>query len=299
MALFATLTSALTGLLLLFDTTASTVATRAVAGLTSQSVQTTSTGTPFRGRLLNAARLPEASPDYKLQFYSRKNGFTFATTELVAGIQGVAAAMTHQFPGTGPLVLGSLSRKRGGDIPLSRSHNSGRDLDIAFYMETHDGEPVDSRYHNFLDDGRSQQRPRSFRFDRRRNWALCRALLEEPSLRIQWLILQPALEELLVAYAREQREPPELIERFQQVTDLPGYAGRHDNHLHVRIQCSPEDWAQGCDPAGPVWPWHHELVAAMKRASVGPARELKAPEPHRRRAALAQVRTSGQFHLCQ
>jgi penicillin-insensitive murein endopeptidase len=66
--------------------------------------------------------------------------------------------------------------------------------------------------------------------------------------------------------------------RLEVVMLEPHPGGPHDDHIHVRTACSPEEEAGGCETGGPVRPWlsspamaddevpsDAELVAALVR----------------------------------
>jgi hypothetical protein len=108
-------------------------------------------------------------------------------------------------------------------------------------------------------------------FDVRRNWALVRALLEEPGIEIQYLFIHARLRERLLAYAAEQGEDPSLLERAEALLHQPGDSAPHDDHLHVRIFCAGDDRAYGCRDAGPVRWWkkrYKYMVPTVPRIGV-------------------------------
>ena len=41
--------------------------------------------------------------------------------------------------------------------------------------------------------------------------------------------------------------------KAEQVMQQPGDSLPHDDHIHVRIACEPEEYATGCDGGGPQW----------------------------------------------
>ncbi|MDP6945250.1 MAG: penicillin-insensitive murein endopeptidase, partial [Myxococcota bacterium] len=95
-----------------------------------QSAQTTSrsVGAPNGGRLVRGHRLPRAGPG----FVRRARGNQFGTAETIALIRFAGARLAEAYPGTTPLLVGDISRERGGRLRPHRSHQSGRDVDIAF-----------------------------------------------------------------------------------------------------------------------------------------------------------------------
>jgi penicillin-insensitive murein endopeptidase len=79
---------------------------------------------------------------------------------------------------------------------------------------------------------------------------------------VQFLFISRPLEALIVDYARARGEPLELIYRAQTVMLQPGDSLPHDDHLHVRIACSPEEIRGGCSGGGPYWEWLPPLPSA-------------------------------------
>ncbi len=213
--------------------------TTAIDRAVSQSV-----GTPQTGRLLGGTRLPVASdPHVRALARTAKADTLWGTSELVALVRDVAAAVARQH-GQVPLTVGNLSRRGGGDIGASVSHNSGRDADLAFYLLDARGKSV--RWHTMLhcDDSGVVQRPadaRGFRFDTARNWALIRHLLSHPAVVVQWIFVAAPLRNMLLDHALRVGEPASLRERARRVLVQPSDSARHDDHFHVRIACPPGD----------------------------------------------------------
>jgi penicillin-insensitive murein endopeptidase len=195
-------------------------------------------------------------------------GTQYATDELVEALKDVAQRVAREYPG-GILGIGDLSQRGGGDSVLHRSHENGRDADLIYYAVDDHAQPVapaDSMPRYPYRDLRARTPlkpdhgvvygPFSPRwFDVPRNWALVRALLEEPRIEIQYLFMNEKLRERVLAYAVENNEDPALIERASALLHQPGDSMPHDDHLHVRIFCAQDDRAQGCVDRGPVRWW--------------------------------------------
>ena len=106
---------------------------------------------------------------------------------------------------------------------------------------------------------------RFLRLDVERQWQLVKALVEDPEARVQWLFVSRPVEAILLEWARARGESGDTIVRAMDVMLQPGPpAQSHDDHLHVRIACTTEEVASGCEPSGPVRPW----IAAADAASV-------------------------------
>jgi penicillin-insensitive murein endopeptidase len=89
-------------------------------------------------------------------------------------------------------------------------------------------------------------------FDRARNWALIRALLQEPTVDIQKIYIYEPLKHLLLAHARAAGEPNALIARADAVMTQPLDSSKHNDHIHVRIACPAGDRLLGCRDSAEV-----------------------------------------------
>ena len=227
-----------------------------------------SVGSFAHGCLRHGARLPAKGEGYVIPpLWSVRNS-NYATDELVEALAHVARRVRREYPGS-QLGIGDLSQRGGGDSVLHRSHENGRDADLIYYAVDESGKPVapaDAMPRYPFGDLRARQpgpqehgvvygafSPRVF--DVRRNWALVRALLEEPRIEIQYLFIHEPLKQRLLEYARDQDEDPALLERADALLHQPGDSLPHDDHLHVRIFCSQDDRAYGCSDRGPIRWW--------------------------------------------
>ena len=103
---------------------------------------------------------------------------------------------------------------------------------------------------------------------------------------MQWLFISTPLEALIIEYARARGEDPELVWHAESVMQQPGDSSPHDDHLHLRIACTPDEALAGCEGGGPYWPWLPSLPdgpspdddGALLQALLGPLgeRELMA-----------------------
>jgi len=194
-------------------------------------------------------------------------GNRYGTDEMVLAIQRAARRVRREYPG-GTLGVGDLSPRGGGESQFHRSHENGRDADLIFYaVDERDrpATPVSAMPRYNVADLRayapnptpgvnfSSFSPR--RFDVRRNWALVRALLQDPYAEIQYLFCHEALKQRLLDHARAIGEDLDLVERAQEILHQPGDSLPHDDHLHVRLFCASDDRAYGCLDRGPVRWW--------------------------------------------
>lgn len=213
-----------------------------------------SVGLPHRGVLTGAAALPKEGPGFRRL---RDNDIRWGNPRLVGSIQRAAAAVSSARPGGEPLLVADLSAKHGGPVPRHRSHRTGRDADILFYATTPDGRPVTSPgFVRFGRDGLADAGERRFvRFDVERNWRFVRALMTDPEASIQFIFVARWIEALLIEQALASGEDLETVWRAQVVLRQPGDSAAHDDHFHIRIACTPDEAARGCEGGGPHRAW--------------------------------------------
>jgi penicillin-insensitive murein endopeptidase len=212
-----------------------------------------SVGLPHDGRLTNAVPLPRNGDGYRVICH---DGLHYGTPRLVGAIQRAAAEVARLRPGGTPLPVCDLSGPAGGKTARHRSHQSGRDADLLFYALTADGRPWQVQFVRFGADGLAEPSPGSFvRLDVERQWLLVRALVTDPEASVQWLFVSHSIEALLVEYARARGEDPEIVWRAESVMMEPWDSLPHDDHLHLRLACTPGEAVAGCLGGGPYWPW--------------------------------------------
>lgn len=245
-----------------------------------------SMGSTADGFLLRHAQLPVEGQHHAVLPKWRARRTHYGTEELVAILLHTGQQVRAEHDGGPRLMLGNLSVAGGGDIEWSRSHNSGRDADIAFYV-LKDGEPVEAP--SLLSFG-PDLRSGAYTFDVPRNWSATKALLTHPEIQVQWLFVATWLKEAMLQHARENHEPEALIERAEQVLWQPTDSTPHKDHLHLRIYCSKEDLLEGCLNSGPVWAWIDTYEAAFEARVTSLIKGLGDPDPVIRRQVLAYMK---------
>ena len=222
---------------------------------------TGSVGVPNQGVQTGAVELPAAGKGFVR--YRPKGKNHWGRPRLVSALQRIAAEVETELPG-GVLVIGDLGAKGGGKIPGHASHRSGRDVDLLFFALTPAGAPLQNPgFVRFEADGLAVL-PDSgdyVRLDVAREWLLVKKLVTDADIGVQFLFISRPLEALLMDYARARGEPLELQYRAQTVMLQPGDSLPHDDHLHLRIACAPEETPGGCSGGGPYWEWLPELPA--------------------------------------
>ena len=232
-----------------------------------------SVGLPFDGRLRQGVLLRE-SDHVRYAGEYRAGGRFWGTTELVNLIERAAARVAQRLPGA-RLSVGELSAQNGGRVSGHRSHQNGRDVDIAFYMLDGDDRPFDPfGFAAFDRRGLGMQPNESLHFDDARNWELIRRLLTDPDARVQYVFVADTLKNRLLATARRRGAPRAAIARAEQALVQPSHGHPHRNHFHVRIYCPPADrpqcrdrepfhaWYPGTPPTAPAAPAADAIAAA-------------------------------------
>ena len=49
------------------------------------------------------------------------------------------------------------------------------------------------------------------------------------------------------------------MHQAESVLLQPGDSSAHDDHLHLRLACTPDEAIAGCLGGGPYWPWLPQL----------------------------------------
>src|SRR5262245_6557364 len=223
---------------------------------------------PSRGHLVDGVRLPDRVEGYVTRDVWRERDNRFGTDELIDLVTAVARRMKAQVPGV-KLVVADLSGKGGGErIAFHRSHQTGRDVDLLYYMRDANGQPFEpDAMHVF--DARARARDGSgIVIDIPRTWRLVKELLTAPEAPVQWIFMYQPIALRLIEHAEKIGEPEALVARARKACRQPGDSARHDDHMHVRVYCSAADRAYGCVDIGPM-----ELLAE-REAEPSPIDEL-------------------------
>lgn len=220
-----------------------------------------SLGTTSHGRLVHGLALPADHPSLRRRPVSVRRKAVHGTRELVGVLERVAARVAATWPGS-LLYVGDVSAERGGDIPHHVSHNSGRDVDLAFYMRDAGGRMRDSADFVRVDtDGRAGDGALSF--DVPRNWALVAGLVRDPHVQVQWIFVAAHLRRMLLDHGAGQSVDPAVLARARRVLLQPRGAAPHGDHFHVRIYCGEHERLQGCLNNGAIHRWVDAYDAAL------------------------------------
>jgi penicillin-insensitive murein endopeptidase len=234
-----------------------------------------SIGSPTEGHLLGGAHLEDA-PYLRIVPSYAGGDVRWGLEPLVAMIDRAARQVRRQYPDAVTSV-GHLSREGGGELDRHRSHESGRDGDIAFFVRSAAGRPLAaSHFVQFRGDGTAVGWPGAY-FDDARNWLLVTALVSDPEAHVTHLFVAAPLRARLLSYAERAGAPAAIRVRAAEVLQQPHGALPHDDHFHVRIACPSH--MSGCveNPA----PRTHHLVGMMHGRRGAPSRALVTPPPSR------------------
>lgn len=242
----------------------------------------TSIGSPTEGSVNPAVALPLTGAGYL--FNPRKDpARRHGTVELVQALVRSAAAVHEALPGN-DLIVGDLSMPTGGDIPGHASHRAGRDVDVMFYLLDDKGQPFPAKAIPLEPDGRGvdyQDLTKSdddvaVRLDVPRTWAFVEALVSNDAHHINRIFVVEHVRGMLLAHAKKSGASKSAMERFGHLACQPKFP--HDDHMHIRFYCEPDDIKAGCLDTKPFFPWH---TRALSKQGVKPklAGRRKSPAP--------------------
>ena len=188
-----------------------------------------SMGSPSRGRLERPVRLPATG----MGFVRRARGHHYGTPKTIALIRFVASRLKEAYPESAPLLIGDISRERGGHLAPHRSHQSGRDVDIAL--------PERSR------------RPAKYfkaklshaEIDFEKLWFILDAFIA--SKQLQFVFLDASLIPPLRAEALRDGWPDAELVRLlgddRRRKGIIRHSPGHGTHMHLRFRCPQGDSA--------------------------------------------------------
>lgn len=254
----------------------------AAALLPSRHAPGRSVGSPTSGRLVGGGHLEESA--------ALRVSPAYAAADVRWGLEGLvnlvdrAARMVRMRYPDAVLTVGHMSRPGGGEVDRHVSHESGRDVDIQFYIRGQTGKPLLSdHFVPFRGDGAAVSWPGAF-FDDARNWALVAALLSDGRVRITHIFVAAPLRARLLAYAERIGALTSVRVHAAELMAQPHGVLPHDDHFHVRIACP--SGMEGCIEYPTL---NHGRLLAARAARERHARErataaaTPAPAPGRTR----------------
>lgn len=256
-----------------------------------------SVGKPSRGRIIDGVRLPDTGEGFFTREVWSTRGNRYGTDELVDLITAVSRRL---LPRTGQrLVVADLSGMGGGAARLwHRSHQSGRDVDLLYFVRDAEGKPTEADAMRRFNPRGVARDGSGVTVDIERTWLLVRELVTAPEAPVQWVFMYEPIAARVLEHAIAIHEPEHLIARARRALKQPGDSAPHDDHVHVRVYCSRDDRAYGCVDVGPM-----ELLAereaeleasplaglSVASAATGGSEGASPPEAPGRAAAIAGV----------
>ena len=210
-----------------------------------------SMGKPNHGLILDAARMPDRGEGFFTRDTWKTRGNRYGTDELVDLLTAVSRRMIGKSKPR--VIVADLSAKGGGEVRAwHRAHQSGRDVDLLYYVRDAGGKPVEPDAMRAFDASGKAKDGSGYTVDVPRMWLLARELLTAPEAPVQWLFIFQPLANRIIEHAIAEHEPEALIEKARRALKQPGNGAPHDDHMHVRIYCSAADKAYGCLDIGPM-----------------------------------------------
>ncbi len=188
-----------------------------------------SIGAPNRGSLERGERLPNHPG-----FVVRDRNRAWGTLETILWMQDAFDHLRARFPGAPRVRVHDISRRRGGPMTGHRSHQSGRDVDLAYYQRRCGGRPCVFR----------NLRPQDL--DANRQWALFEHWLKNDQ--VDAIFMDYSLQEPLYRAARRAGYSRAQLSRWIQYPRGPSFPHgivrhfrKHRDHAHVRFTCPETD----------------------------------------------------------
>jgi penicillin-insensitive murein endopeptidase len=232
----------------------------------------TSIGTPSAGRLEGGVHLDTSRPYVRVVSAYARGDVRWGLPVLTHALEHAARAVAKRYPGA-VMAVGDLSRKHGGDLMRHHSHESGRDADVAFYIDDAKGRPINSSgaFVRF-DAGLRATNGSGAHFDEAKNWLFVEKLLTEPGAHVSHIFISEPIRERLLAYARAHTTHA-VWEKAAITLMQPTDSEPHDDHMHVRVSC-PSGSLGACVEYAKSAIHHPKVIAAR---TSGHAVVLKTP----------------------
>lgn len=197
------------------------------------SLMSLSVGTPTNGWQIRAKLLRESE---SLFIQDKSKDYAYGHPALVLMLHRTSKQIARQTPGS-VLLVGDLSRENGGPLAGHRSHQSGRDADVGFFVRNLAGQSV--RLDRLIAfDRRGLARDGTpVRFDDYRNWLLVQLWLKDTRAELQHVFVARHLRRRLLDFARARSAFRKYAEPAAKLMRQPTNSLPHDDHFHVRIAC--------------------------------------------------------------
>lgn len=199
-----------------------------------------SVGRVDRGSLVNGVPLPE-HPGYHVRNPER----AWMTADAAERLARAFDAVVRAHPDAPRVEVRDASRPEGGRLDQHHSHQTGRDVDLAYYRDACRGALCALHW---MTPGQ---------LDADLQWALLSHWLDHDD--VEYVFIDHSLQEPLRAAALRAGAPRARTSRWFQFprpaehrVGVVRHVPRHTNHLHVRFRCAPGDTrclpSDGSDP---------------------------------------------------
>ncbi len=197
------------------------------------SLMSLTVGTPTNGFQIRAKKLRSFD---ELWIQKKSRNHTYGHPALVLMLARTAKQIAQQTPGS-VLLVGDLSRENGGPLAGHRSHQSGRDADVGFFVTDLEGNPKNPRQlRRFGRNGRAKDGS-ALRFDDYRNWLLVQLWLKDSRANLEYVFVAHHLRRRLLDFARARPAFRPYVKQAARFLRQPRNALPHDDHFHIRIAC--------------------------------------------------------------
>ena len=206
------------------------------------SLMSLSVGAPNAGWQVRAKKLKKSR---YLQIKSNSRANVYGHPALVLMLRRSAKELARAAPGS-VMLVGDLSSKKGGPLAGHRSHQSGRDADIGFYVLDKNGKRTTlDRFVTFDGNGKATDGS-GVTFDDWRNWLLVQSWVRDKRAGLSHIFVSSALRRRLLAYGQSRSAFKKYVGEVAALLKQPEDASPHDDHFHVRISC-PKRQDEICD----------------------------------------------------
>ncbi|MEZ4225521.1 MAG: penicillin-insensitive murein endopeptidase [Polyangiaceae bacterium] len=135
------------------------------------------------------------------------------------------------------LLVGDLSRAEGGSLAGHRSHQSGRDADVAFYASDKNGKSVVlDTFVSFGGDGKAKDGS-GLVFDDERNWLLVQSWVRDRRAGLSHVFVATPLRARLLKFGAAHAKYKKYVTEAAALLKQPEQSSDHSDHFHVRISC--------------------------------------------------------------
>ena len=187
-----------------------------------------SVGSPSSGKLINGEKLP-TGPGYT---YGRRPHI-YGTNETITLLIECVGKFRRKHPKAPTVIVGNLSRRKGGHLDPHKSHQSGRDFDMG-YMHKKKFQPVNS----MIGTNQKNMAPRL-------TWDLMWSFLDTG--RVKNIFVDYDVQKVLYEHLKKRNFTKRYLKKTFQYPRGKGaeavikHVKGHHHHMHVRFFCPKGD----------------------------------------------------------